>query len=43
MTPQTISSDQFIPANYNAVYYGPEVTVDGTIEIGSNSVLTIMS
>jgi hypothetical protein len=43
MTPQTIAADQFIPPGYNAVYYGPEVTVNGTIEISSDSVLTIMS
>ena len=41
MTPQSVAN-VVIPANYNAVLYGPTVTIDGTVSVGSNSILTII-
>ena len=43
-TPQSVSSTVIIPDNYNAVLFGPTVTIadTGTIIIGSGATLTIV-
>ena len=43
LTPQTISENVSVPNNYNAVLFGPTVTIAATLSIGTNSVLRILS
>ena len=42
-TPQTVTADITIPDDYNAVLFGPSVALAGTISVGTNSILTILS
>jgi hypothetical protein len=42
MTPQTINNDINVPSNTNALLIGPQVSLNNTSSIGTNSVLTVL-
>ena len=42
MTPQTVNNNIDIPSNTNALLIGPQVSLNNTSSIGTNSVLTVL-
>ena len=43
MNPSTITRKIVIPNTHNAMLFGPTVDIEGSINVGTNSVLTIMA
>jgi len=43
MNPSTISRNVVIPSTHNAMLFGPTINIAGSIDVGTNSVLTIMA